>query len=298
MSPTLSVIIGRFQVPMLHAGHRHLIHWARERANRLLILIGTSEALPTSRNPLPYPVRQAMVAEAFPEALILPLPDCATDEIWSAQVDRIIEEHFPGSTPTLYGSRDSFVPHYLGIHPTVIVPPILAPSGTELRQENGRYLPVNANFRAGMIHAQSVRLPVSYQTVDIAVIRHADQHVLLGQKSHDGALWRFIGGFVDPKDSSLESAALRELHEEAGRIDTHAVRYVGSFRVQDHRYRSEADQVMTAFYTTYHLSGSPTAGDDLDQVAWLPIKDLLGIIVPNHRPLAEQLIETLKGESP
>lgn len=296
MQKTLGIVIGRFQVPDLHAGHRHLIDTARRQTDDLLILIGTSEALPTIRNPLPFAVREAMVRQLYPDATVLPLPDQATDAIWSAHIDQVIEERFPEHTATLYGSRDSCIPHYLGRHAAVVIPPAPAPSGTEVRKANGKHLPVSREFRAGMIHAQAVRLPVSYQTVDIAVIRHEDRHVLLGQKSHDGDHWRFIGGFADPRDTSLEAAALRELHEEAGRIDTHGVRYLGSFRVEDYRYRGEADQVMTAFFMAYHMSGIAHAGDDLDEVAWFPAEAVPDIVVPSHRPLAERLIETLKGE--
>lgn len=296
MEKTLSIVIGRFQVPDLHAGHRHLIDTAHRQTDALLILIGTSEALPTSRNPLPFAVREAMVRQAYPDATVLPLPDQPTDALWSAHIDRIAEECFPGHAATLYGSRDSCIPHYLGRHMVVVIPPAPAPSGTEVRKANGKHLPVSREFRAGMIHAQASRLPISYQTADIAVIRHEDQHVLLGRKTRDGALWRFIGGFIDPHDASLETAALRELHEEAGAIDVHGVQYLGSFRVQDFRYRGEADQVMTAFFMAYRMSGIARAGDDLDEVAWFPAKEVPGIVIPSHQPLAKRLLSAIGSD--
>lgn len=290
MKLRIAVVIGRFQVPELHAGHCHLISYARDRADRLLILIGTSQALPTPRNPLPYNVREQMLRSAYPSGSFYALADHPSDDAWSEQVDAIIAQQYGDSEVTLYGARDSFIPYYSGVHPIVVVPSIASPSGTQLRESGKKELPGSVDFRVGLIHAQYARLPISYQTVDIAVLRHADQMVLLGRKVTDGDLWRFIGGFVDPTDSSLEQAAVREMHEEAGRIDCHEIHYLGSYRVSDFRYRSEPDQVLTAFFAAYHLSGTPSAGDDIVEVAWHPVCKVVDTVVPSHRVLAERLL--------
>lgn len=296
MNRRLGVIIGRFQVPELHTGHRYLINYARGHSDDLLILLGTSEAFPTLRNPLPYPIREVLIRESYPEAIIGPIPDHPSDEKWSKNLDTIITSRFPDHQVTLYGSRDSFIPHYSGRFPCVIAPQITAPSGTDVRRGNQLRRKMNRDFRNGVIYAQSARLPISYQTVDIAVLRHEDASVLLGKKLRDGGKMRFIGGFVDPQqDATLEDAALRELTEEAGQLSCHEIRYLGSYRVKDFRYGDDADQVMTAFFVTYILSGIARAGDDLDDIGWFPITEAPALVVPDHVPLARRLSAFITG---
>lgn len=50
----LSVIIGRFQTPYLHEGHLDLLKQARNHSENVLVLIGTTSATGTDKNPLPF----------------------------------------------------------------------------------------------------------------------------------------------------------------------------------------------------------------------------------------------------
>lgn len=50
----LSVIIGRFQTPHLHEGHKRLLEEAKRLSSDVLILIGVSAAVGTDKNPLDY----------------------------------------------------------------------------------------------------------------------------------------------------------------------------------------------------------------------------------------------------
>ena len=134
---TLGVIIGRFQTPDLHEGHRHLIDTAVSRSDAVLILIGVSGGFPSARDPLPYRVREAMLREYCPDAVIRPLAD--------------------------------------------------------------------------------------------------------------------------------------------------------------HRYRGSSDQVMTALFGAYHLSGAPRAGDDIESVEWVPFRKLAASVVTPHRPLAERVIRFIEN---
>ncbi|MEI6649965.1 MAG: NUDIX domain-containing protein [Candidatus Moraniibacteriota bacterium] len=295
MKKRVAVIIGRFQVPTLHEGHRHIIDFARSHADALLILIGTTAALPSARNPLPYAVREHIVAEAYPDAVILETKDHPSNRIWSEDIDHIVAERFPDHEATLYGSRDSFIPYYEGALPCVFVPPADAPSGTEIRNALDP-LHDDPIFRSGMIHAQTLRPPLSYQVVDIAVIRKEDASVLLGMKRSAEGKRCFIGGFVDPQDEDLESTALRELREEAGPVLCGDLRYVGSFRIPDHRYRDGDDKVMTALFVAEYHGGEPVAGDDLDEVEWINLVDLESVLVAGHLPLAKRLLSYLESE--
>lgn len=287
----IGVIIGRFQVCELHAGHIHLINFTLKHSDELLFLIGTTEAFPSKRNPLTYQVREAMIKKAFPDSTIAPLPDCPSNVEWSHSVDQIISEKFPGYYVNLFGSRDSFIPYYSGRFTTVMVMEVPAPSGTAIRKSISGEVMASKKFRKGMILAQNSRLPISYQTVDIAVIQSKDQLVLMGRKKIDGKNYRFIGGFVDPSDTSLEEAALRELKEEAGLFNFQKLKYLGSFRISDYRYENEPDKIMTAFFVTCQFSGQAKAGDDINEVAWIPIQKCKELAVWEHKKLAEKLIE-------
>jgi bifunctional NMN adenylyltransferase/nudix hydrolase len=291
---TLGVVIGRFQVPDLHEGHRYLIDTALRRSDAVLILIGSRKGFPTERNPLPYRVREAMLRDAYPDAVIRELPDHPSNESWSETVDRLIAETAPDAEAMFYGSRDSFISSYSGKHPIIVIPQLGRHSGTELRNEAGKTIRASTDFRTGLIHAQHIREPISYQTVDIAVVRHGDQAVLLGKKSVSEGLW-LIGGFVDPKDRSLEQAALRELSEEAGRLNTHELHYLGSYRMNDFRYRGESDLIMTALFAAYHLSGNPCAHDDIEAVEWVPFRKLVDRVDPEHRILAERVVQFIEN---
>lgn len=137
--------------------------------------------------------------------------------------------------------------------------------------------------------------PISFQTVDIAVLDvnpNGAKQVLLGKRKHEDA-YRFIGGFVDVEDSSLEQAAKRELEEECGlKIETTDCKYIGSFRVDDPRpkYKDGKDKIMTAFFYSIHLTGEPVAGDDIHEVRWFEINHNIPI-VKEHLPLLKSLIK-------
>ena len=300
-NPSLGVIIGRFQTAELHAGHRYLIDTAYNRFDTVLILVGTSEALPSKRNPLSFEDISTMLQAVYPHARILPLADHPSDDAWSQSIDTIIGREFPGHQALLFGSRDCFFGAYSGVVPVIIIPPKQqTPSGTELRQQNAVQHRNSTDFRSGIIWAHGNRPDFSYQAVDIALLKYPEQTVLLGKKAgKDGEQWRFIGGFVDASDPSLESAALRELREEAGRnLQSHEVNYLGSYRIDDPRDRHESDKVMTAFFATYIMGGAPQPGDDIDEVRWFPVADIVDLVVPQHRVLAEALIRFIAKQQP
>ena len=220
--------------------------------------------------------------------------DHPDDAVWSNKLDTLLAQTFPGAHIRLYASRDSFVPHYSGKLPIVVVPMVPEISGTSERACASAPIEWNPSFRKGMIAAQQLRPAISYQTVDIAVVRYPALEILLGQKETDGDQWRLIGGFVDPSDTSLEATAQRELKEEAGNIMTHELTYAGSYRVNDWRYERERDKIMTALFVTTHMAGAPRAGDDLARVAWHSLSIDANNIVEAHRSLIKRVVEVLK----
>lgn len=128
------VIVGRFQVPKLHAGHTHLIDYVRERHERVLIIVGDHGENHSHKNPMPVSMRIEMLMEAYQGIQIETLADYPTDEEWSSRLDALLKGKV-GMSAILYGSRDSFIPVYTGVYKTVYVEPVDSPSGTALRTE-------------------------------------------------------------------------------------------------------------------------------------------------------------------
>lgn len=298
MNPhSLGVIVARFQVPELHAGHRHLLNYVLQRHAQVLVVLGESEATLTDRNPLDMATRVAMVTAAYPSVRVVGLLDARNDQTWSNHLDTLIDREFPGLTAVLYGARDSFIEFYHGRHTCHSVPTVACPSATEARRQIDRPL-TSAAFRRGVIYAARQRYPTSFQVVDVAILSHDRQSVLLGQKGDDGDQWRFIGGFVNPTDPSLERAAKREVTEETSMIETDNYRYLGSARVEDFRYPTGSkDTIMTAFFVADYIFGAPIASDDLARLTWRSLDGLEESLVPEHQSLAAMLRTHLAGHN-
>ena len=149
----VGVVIGRFQVHKLHDGHKCILNAALRRHNRLIVLIGVSDHDNTRHNPLPFEFRRDVIIEDYPEALVVPIYDVGSDQVWSQQVDSTIEALCPGTTYRLYGGRDSFIPKYSGKHKATELPTVVLKTGTEMREEISGMRRSTADFRAGIVYA-------------------------------------------------------------------------------------------------------------------------------------------------
>ena len=294
---TTGVVIARFQTHTLHAGHLYLLNWANNRNDQLCVVLGTTLIIPTKNNPLSFQVRKEMVLEAFPNAIVVEVIDCPSDEVWSRRVDKAIGAAV-GTNATIYGSRDSFVPHYSGTYPVETVPQIDSPSGTDLRAQCTDATVCSAEFRKGLIYAATARYDRADPTVDGAVWKWDGKEflVLLGCKEGDGGLYCFMGGYAQKSDASYEAAVIRELGEEAGNIQTLPPRYIMSCPVTDGRYEGSNDTIFTALYALEYVSGDGEAGDDINGMAWVALDRVADIIIPAHKPFIEPLTSFLQQQ--
>ena len=119
----------------------------------------------------------------------------------------------------------------------------------------------------------------------VGAIAIEDGRILLIRRGHAPSLglWSLPGGRVEPGESDVD-AVRREVAEETGlRVDVGPL--AGEVRrpgVGDVVYRIR-DYLVTV------VDGEPTAGDDADDVAWVPL-DQLG-----ERNLTDGLVQALRG---
>lgn len=299
---SLGVVIGRFQVDALHAGHVALFDFVKERHKNVLILLGVRPGPATATNPLSFAIRERLVRgyceKVDMHPMIVPIVDCPSDETWSKNVDAIVGSVL-GLEPEayLYCGRDGFQKHYHGRY-SVIVPDVLSKhhhiSSTERRFEIANQISSSFEFARGVIHAMENLPHRTYHTVDIAY--YNKDSILLGRRAGETD-WRLPGGFIEPREK-FEEAARRELREETGMLVEGGMSYLGDFFIDDWRTRGMTGvNHKTVLFAAQHSFGVPKAGDDLAEVRWIKTESypLYEKIAPAHE---EILLEALKFIKP
>jgi bifunctional NMN adenylyltransferase/nudix hydrolase len=306
----IGFVVGRFQAPYLHEGYLYLFKRVLEEADSFAIVLSKPPIPPSKRNPFTIEERQEFLKKQIREnslyknfAGFCKINDNRYDDVWSQELDDSIlafcESH--NAEPILFGSRDSFIPYYSGNIKVIEVEPLNdTSSSTEVRKKfvDNIYQVGYSYFNqlpylAGKLTALYAQYPKVYSTVDVAILNEDSTQLLLGRKPGERA-WRFPGGFVDPTDECKENAVRREAYEECGGIEIGDIRYICSQRINDWRYKSEEDKIMTTFFAAKYVFGSPHGSDDLEEVKWFNIEEIqLGDLSPSHQVLFTKLIEYL-----
>lgn len=272
-----AVIIARFQTPYLHRGHIELINNIRATHSKLIIVLGVAPIAGSRRNPYDYYTREKMIKSAYEDIIVLPLSDHPSDEVWSRNLNTLLKDTFPTEDFLLYGSRDSFISYYSGKSETKELPQHGDYNATDLRKQYSDRVSNSEDFRAGVLYAYHNQYTKVFPTVDIAVFRNNRTEILLGKKAINNK-WRLVGGFADATDASFEAAAKRELHEECGAIEVGDLTYETSMKINDWRYRKEADKIITLLFSCDYKSGTPTPLDDIQHLDWFKVDDLKTMI--------------------
>lgn len=285
----LGVLVVRVQVDDLTEGHYDVIKEVIDSNDRTLIMIGLSPCKCTVRNPLDFDTRRRMILDHFPQVMVGYIEDVYSDEVWSDKLDRYIgTKTKKNDVVTLYGSRDSFIKHYTGQFDTVSIQQRVHISGTQIRKGLALQSRNTKDFRAGAIWFAMNQYPASLPTVDVAIIAE-NNDILLGRRIGENGGYRLVGGFVQPGER-FEDAAIRELKEETG-IDAKNLNHIGSFVIDDWRYRSEVSKITSTLYTVTDWSGTIQPDDDIDELMWFSLDNIdLNEVVPEHH----EMIQTLK----
>jgi len=89
--------IGRFQP--FHIGHKYVVDAAIERAEHVVILVGSANRAPSVRDPWSFEERAKMIAKVYPyevstgQLILKPLNDTMyNDEAWVTQVQRTVDQ--------------------------------------------------------------------------------------------------------------------------------------------------------------------------------------------------------------
>jgi bifunctional NMN adenylyltransferase/nudix hydrolase len=284
---SIGVIVARFQVHELHEGHHHIIKQVTDKHKKTIIFLGVPKFVGTKRNPLDFDTRKRMIQSDYPNTVILAIPDQSDNIRWANEIDRRIREVYQHGEVLMYGSRDSFIPHYidgLGKFKTKELKPLGTFTGTDVRKILSEEVRNSQDFRSGVIYHAYNLYPRVIPAVDVAIID--DNKVLLAKK-YDESKFRFIGGFVKVEDENLESAVKRVIHKEAGiNISCGEIKMIFSTKVNDWRFRGENDKIMTNFFTSKYLWGAIQASDDIMELKWFEIDKIKETdIMPDHHDI-------------
>ncbi len=272
----ISVVVGRFQVHELHEAHKYLIDQVVLNHKKSIIFLGVPKVIGTKQNPLDFGTRKKMIQSEYPDSVILSLPDNRDDNLWVKELDKRIREVFPIGNVLLYGGRDSFIPFYKngnGIFDTKELEQTTYVSGTEVRKIVSDTVKNSPDFRAGIIYNAYNQYHKVYTHVDVVILNESKDCILLSRSPNED-MWKFIGGFASPKDASYEESAFRKIHEDVGMdVEITDIKYLGSMKSNDWRYKSEEDKIMSLFYEC-KLSGNLKPSEDISEVKWFPISDV------------------------
>lgn len=310
----VGIIVGRFQVPDLHSGHKSLFTKAGEKLSELteqyslIVGIGVSPLIGDKDNPLSYEMRHNVInyylrnSSDFSEDnyQIIPILDVGNDGEWYAGVENLVKTMHPNTKIYFIGSRDSWIEKYKGSVEVLKIESDDDCSGTDVRKYIATSAPLNSElFYQGVIYGVMNRYDRVNATVDIVPIVD-DTHIILGQKPGE-TTWRFPGGFSDPSDSSFAHSASRELLEEMDiYFPSFSLKYINSFRIHDWRYAHSSDSIISTFFAAKLTSPVEfKAGDDLAQAKMFTIKEFLDPsfpINPCHKILQCELAAYLRKD--
>jgi bifunctional NMN adenylyltransferase/nudix hydrolase len=291
----IGAVVGRFQIHDLHDAHRYIIDQVVDNHKKSIIFLGVPKVVGTRKNPLDFDSRKRMIQTHYPDSVIIALPDVGDDTIWAEELDRRVREIYPIGDVLLYGGRDSFIPYYKkgnGQFDCKELDQYTFVSGTEVRKEVSETVKNSVDFRAGLIYQSYNQYPKVHPCIDVAITNEDNTMLLLAKKPKENG-WRFVGGFAHPDDSCYEATLKRKIRDDVGPgIEIGDIKYLGSARIPDWRYRGEEDKILTILYKCKKLWGQIIPSDDVSELKFFNINELNDdIMVEEHKCLLRIFLE-------
>ena len=253
MTFDVAVLIGRFQP--FHLGHLHLVQTALDRADHLVILVGSHRCAPDTRNPWSSEEREAMIRASLPPSAqeridVFPLRDqLYSDNLWLADVQqKVTRVSREDDRVLLVGHHKDRSSYYLELFPQwerEDIPMRRAIHSSDIREafffgeaeevwaadlppavqgmlqayrstDRYHWLVEEASYIRNYRQLWSVApYPPTFVTTDAVVVQSG--HVLVVKRRvHPGlGLIALPGGYLD-QDEGVLDGMLRELREETG----------------------------------------------------------------------------------
>jgi bifunctional NMN adenylyltransferase/nudix hydrolase len=124
----IAFLIGRFQP--FHLGHKYLVDLGLEKAEKVVVLVGSSNIARSIKNPWTYAERKEMILAAYPNGNVAvePCPDVkGNDDIWLSNVHAAVAKHSDTSRVGIIGFAKDQSSYYLKLFPDAVQ--ILATEG-------------------------------------------------------------------------------------------------------------------------------------------------------------------------
>lgn len=138
------LIVGRFDPP--HLGHSHMIEWAAQRCEQLVVFVNTS----AERDTTPGALRTGWLAELHPGVTVIELrhrlgTDFDDEELWAKWMALFAEAWPHADGPHAVFSSDAYVvelaSRFGAVHVVVDADRVTVPiSATQVREDPGAHL--------------------------------------------------------------------------------------------------------------------------------------------------------------
>lgn len=294
---SVGVIIGRFQTPELHEGHKALMTQAQKHSKQL-VCVGIAKVSGTPNNPLDYPTIEQMIKEQYPKAIVMPLRDQPTNKEWTKKLNEIIQTMFSTDSVTIYcgraNSQSSVQSGYQGPHKLVEIDEVPNVSATNLRKAVGRSFDTSKAFRHGVIYGATNQFTRCDPVVDVCIWQQNEKgiFILLGSRDNEDGKLRLPGGHINADDLDGMQSAKREVMEETG-LEVSDLQILGQYRVISRDAPGYA--MFTTLYLAKYVFGSAQANDDLDGCIWIDIDKASNFLyADDHEKLVKLSIEAIQ----
>ena len=287
---SVGVVVGRFQIDNLHPGHINLLNRVTNLHGRNTIVFVGRGSDP-QKYQLDFETVKRMILSRFPAVTVASIYDRNNSELWSRDLDELIESFFPNKRAVLYGGRDSFLEEYKGRFEKVTISAFGSFSSTDRRSEIVRAgSQDDALFRRGVIYGVA-SLPASMIPYFLlAVTRNGSSEVVLVREtsSHN---WGLPAERLDPEKDTDDRAALRRIliGRVAVDVSIEDPLYITSAVWRLREYRKSRNSAFATLFAAGLKQGEFCGIRESECCRWFPVDDIERVIDDSQRHFARVL---------